>query len=113
MNTEFKGLLGEYFAIVLLLLKGFRILEHRYKTFCGEIDVIAKKNNLVVFVEVKSRKNQEKCYNAIRQKQLKRIQNASSIFFKRNRKFAECDMRFDVVLVADWKIPIYIENVSM
>lgn len=88
-------------------------MEHRYRTFCGEIDVIAKKNDLIVFVEVKARKSEEKCYNAIHFKQLKRIQNASAIFLKRNQQFACCDIRYDVVLVSDWQLPIYIENVSM
>lgn len=95
------------------MLKGFRILDSRYKTFCGEIDIVAKKGNLIVFVEVKTRKDIEKCYNAIRLKQIRRIQNASNIFLKKNKQFSEYDIRYDVILISSWKFPIHLKNVSM
>ena len=41
------GHYGEYFAMLFLMLKGYSILERRYKTKVGEIDIIAKKKNIV------------------------------------------------------------------
>ena len=113
MHTKHKGHLGELIACMFLFFKGFRILEKRYKTQCGEIDIIAKKRDLVAFIEVKYRKSEEKCYVAVTDKQLKRIQRASQIFLGRNPKLSTNPIRFDVILVSYWSIPIHIENVSM
>ena len=112
-RTEFKGYVGEYLAMFLLIAKGYSILEHRYKTVCGEIDIIARKKNTIAFVEVKSRKNEEKCLIALTPKQLQRVQNAAQIFFKRNPKYQNYFSSFDVILVADWKIPVHIKNISI
>jgi putative endonuclease len=112
-STESKGYYGEFLAILLLKIKRYKILARRYKTSLGEIDIIASKNNTLVFVEVKARKTVEKCYIAISDKQLQRIQRASGIFINRNRNFQQYFIRFDVILVSDWKWPIHIQNVSM
>jgi putative endonuclease len=110
-DKESKGYWGEILAVCLLKIKGYKILARRYRTVCGEIDIIAHKKDTVVFVEVKSRKSIDKCYNAILSKQLKRIQRASEIFMSKNKKLKQSFMRYDVILVADWKIPLHIENV--
>ncbi|MBQ7674329.1 MAG: YraN family protein [Alphaproteobacteria bacterium] len=112
MHTKYKGILGEIIAAIYLIFKGFWIIERRFKTRCGEIDIIAIKNDIVVFVEVKSRKNIDQCFNAIRYRQLRRIQNASQIFLKRNPNLMKHQIRFDVVLISDWCLPLHIENVS-
>lgn len=100
-------------ASILLMLKGFSILERRYKTACGEIDIIAQRGHLIIFVEVKVRKNSEKCYNAIRNKQMKRIRTASEIFLRQKPEFLHKDIRFDVILISNWSIPIHLENVNI
>ncbi|MDR0678023.1 MAG: YraN family protein, partial [Holosporaceae bacterium] len=73
----------------------------------------AQKNNVIAFVEVKSRKTIDKCYDAIANKQLRRIQRASSIFMGQNKKLCQNFTRYDVILVANWKFPIHLENISM
>ncbi|MDR1362321.1 MAG: YraN family protein [Holosporaceae bacterium] len=113
MHTKYKGHLGEFVAIALLYLKGYRILERRYKTACGEIDIIAKRGNTVVFVEVKARKNVEKCFLAINPKQMNRIRQASLVFLRRNPRLADSELRFDVILVAEHWIPRHIQNVDL
>jgi putative endonuclease len=111
--TEYKGHFGEIFAILLLIIKGYKILDRRYKTVCGEIDIIARKRNVIVFVEVKSRKDMGKCYNAITQRQLNRIQRSSEIFLNQHHQLGKYFRRYDVILVANWRIPLHIENVSV
>src|SRR5258708_12567243 len=49
------GLSAESRAAALLMAKGYRILAKRFKTPHGEIDLVAKKRSLLVFVEVKAR----------------------------------------------------------
>ena len=49
------GLFAEKIAILLLRLKGYQILKWRYKSYYGEIDIVAKKSRVIIFVEVKAR----------------------------------------------------------
>ena len=112
MYTEEKGILGELFAALILLCKGFWILKRRYKTKCGEIDIIAKKGDLITFIEVKFRQDLESGYMAISNKQLKRIQRASEIFLDHYPEYRKNFRRYDIVLIYKWKIPVYIENIS-
>ena len=50
-----RGHRGEWLAAAALMLKGFRIIARRYRTKLGEIDLIARRGNLVLIVEVKVR----------------------------------------------------------
>ena len=56
-KSYFFGILAEYYVIFLFLFMGYKLLEHRYKTKLGEIDLIFKKKNNIVAVEVKARHN--------------------------------------------------------
>ncbi len=52
-NTSYsKGVLAEKHAVEQLKADGYKILHERYKTKFGEVDIIATKDKLVVFVEV-------------------------------------------------------------
>ena len=50
-----RGHRGEWLAAAALLLKGYRIVARRYRTRLGEVDLIARRGRLVLFVEVKVR----------------------------------------------------------
>ena len=54
MTNYARGIWAERYAALYLFFKGFRILATRFKTPVGEIDLIAVRNNVMVFVEVKS-----------------------------------------------------------
>ncbi|MDR1334023.1 MAG: YraN family protein [Holosporaceae bacterium] len=110
-QTEIKGIFGEFLAVCWLIIKGYTIVARRYKTVCGEIDIIAKKSNIIAFIEVKSRKSEDKCYNAITNKQLQRIRRTSEIFMHKNPQFFNCFSRYDVILIANWRLPIHLENI--
>lgn len=49
------GISAESRAAMLLIAKGFRILARRWKSPVGEIDIVARRRHLLVFVEVKAR----------------------------------------------------------
>ncbi len=53
------GKLGEDLAVRELERRGYAILARRYRTRCGEIDIVAQEGGAVVFVEVKARANAE------------------------------------------------------
>lgn len=57
MHTQTLGKYGEDLAANFLQACGYEIIENNYYTRSGEIDLIARKDNLLIFVEVKTRKN--------------------------------------------------------
>jgi putative endonuclease len=54
-NKHLQGSLGEKFAVSLLSKNGYKILETNFRSRTGEIDIIAKNGETLVFVEVKAR----------------------------------------------------------
>ena len=54
-----KGLIGEKIAAEYLEKQGFKILQRRYRFGHKEIDLIAEKDSLLVFIEVKNRRNED------------------------------------------------------
>ena len=55
MNTRLMGAMGEQAAARYLRSEGYKILSANYRTYCGEIDIIAQKGGFICFVEVKTR----------------------------------------------------------
>ena len=55
MNSTRTGVLGEELAEIMLLEKGYTILARNFRCRYGEIDIIAAKNGVLAFVEVKTR----------------------------------------------------------
>ncbi len=105
------GLEAEQIAAALLRLKGYRILSERFKTPYGEIDLIAKRGNAIIFVEVKGRSNLASAAWAITPHQQRRI-IAAAEFWRSQQPFTEQepDYRFDIILIAPGQHPQHIEN---
>jgi len=59
MNSSSIGKLGENIAREYLENKGYKIIEQNYKTKYAEIDLIAKKDNVLIFVEVRSKAGEQ------------------------------------------------------
>ena len=55
MNRKLLGEKGEELAAVLLKIRGYEIIARNYITKIGEIDIIARKDRVIVFCEVKTR----------------------------------------------------------
>lgn len=103
-----RGIWAEHIARFYLRLKGYRILEHRYKTYVGEIDIIARKGHIIVFAEVKSRRTKEEALQAVHLQNQKRITRAAQDFLMRNDDLESFDMRFDVIVVnALWPFSVH------
>jgi len=88
---------GERAAARYLRQQGFRILLRGYRTSLGEIDLIARDGDTVVFVEVKARRRGEPAEAVTLEKQ-RRLTLAALQFLKKN-KLLEHPARFDVVTV--------------
>lgn len=98
---------GESAALKFLKKKGYRILEKNFRSKVGEIDIIAEQDGMIVFVEVKARKNHEfgHPFNAITPAKQKKIIDTAQSFIVRKRISGK-PMRFDVVaLTSDPESP--------
>src|SRR4030088_91689 len=71
------GLSAESRAAAFLMAKGYRILAKRFRTPYGEIDIVARKRNLIVFIEVKARASLDEAAYAVTPRQQARIIDAA------------------------------------
>jgi putative endonuclease len=103
--AERRGRRAEQWAIWYLRFKGFRIREKRYRTPVGEIDLIASRGKLLIFVEVKARATVSEAALAISASQQKRIQRAAEHFLATNSGYEKSDIRFDAILISPRRWP--------
>ncbi len=101
MNTYYRGLFAEWLARMYLHMHGFRIIHSRYitgrNTGRAEIDIIARRKNLMIFVEVKSHKTIHSAWDAITPKQIQRLRRSGETYILRTHWHG--DARFDVIIV--------------
>ena len=93
------GHTAEWRAVWRLRLGGYSILMRRYKTRLGEIDIVARRGNVLAFVEVKARSDFIKAADALAGRQFGRVARAASLFIAHHPRYAACSVRFDAVLV--------------
>lgn len=105
-----RGLLAETLVALLMRLKGYRILARRYRTPAGEIDLIALRGRRLVFLEVKRRQRLQDAVWTVPTRQRRRILRAAQDWLARHGECHGYDMSFDVVLVAPYRWPAFIEN---
>jgi putative endonuclease len=102
------GLSAETRAAVLLRVKCYRVVARRYKTPFGEVDIVARRGDTLVFVEVKARLDIDAAADALSPRQRKRIVGAAQAWLVKHPHDAQRNIRFDVILVAPWRLPRHI-----
>ena len=102
------GISAESRAAAYLVAKGFRILARRWKSPVGEIDNVARRRGLLVFVEVKARQNLDEAAWSVTEHQRRRIIATADAWLARYPDDRIRDIRFDAVLVAPGRIPRHI-----
>jgi putative endonuclease len=107
-SREAWGRLAEALAAWSLRLHGYRVVARRYRTPLGEIDLIARRGRLLIFVEVKARAELEQAVAALGPRQRRRTARAAELFLLRHPAHAECTLRFDLVTVRPWRLPRHI-----
>lgn len=100
-----RGHVSEYLAALYLLAKGYRIRAIRYRTRAGEIDIIARRGDLVVCVEVKARRDVDSAVFAVTGTAQRRIRAASEIWLARQPDAHRLSLRYDIVAVRPWRLP--------
>jgi len=102
------GLSAESRAAALLVAKGYRIVARRWRSPAGEIDIVARRRGTLVFVEVKARERLDDAAEAVIVRQQRRIIAAAEAWLAVHPEDGNCDMRFDVMLVAPKSLPRHI-----
>jgi putative endonuclease len=93
------GINGENLAVTFLKEKGYRIITRNYKSCIGEIDIIARDGNTIVFIEVKTRATElfGQPFEAVNRKKQHKMKNVALLYMKKyERNFPA---RFDVVSI--------------
>jgi putative endonuclease len=93
------GTKGEDLAVRFLQKKGYRIVKRNYKTPVGEIDIIARDGDTIVFIEVKTRTDISFGYpfEAVNKRKRQKLKNLALLYLKRQGK--ESPVRFDVLSI--------------
>ena len=102
------GLSAESRAAMLLIAKGHRIAARRFKTPVGEIDIVARRRNLLAFVEVKARANLDDAAYAVTPRQQARIIAAAQVWLMAHPEHEAYDLRFDAMLIAPRRLPRHV-----
>ena len=102
------GLSAESWSALLLVAKGFRILARRWRSPAGEIDIVARRRSLLVFVEVKARERLDDAAWSVTERQRARIVAAAEAWLAKHPDESVRDIRFDAMLVAPGRVPRHI-----
>jgi putative endonuclease len=102
------GISAESRAAAYLIAKGYRILARRFRTPYGEIDIVARRRNLVAFVEVKARASLDDAAYAVTPRQQQRIIAAAQGWLATHPEHAEFELRFDAMLIAPRRLPRHV-----
>ncbi|KKP68439.1 MAG: hypothetical protein UR68_C0004G0028 [Candidatus Roizmanbacteria bacterium GW2011_GWA2_35_19] len=80
------GASGEKIAGNYLVVNKFQILKKNFRSKFGEVDIIAKKNNCIYFIEIKTRSNDRygKPYEAVTNQKISHLQKAADYFLLKN-----------------------------
>lgn len=104
---EKAGRRAENLACLYLRLKGYRILERRFKVREGEVDIIARKGKVIAMVEVKQRATDIAAENSVTFENQSRLMDAAEIYINRQRDLRGTDfeLRFDFLyVIGRWKV---------
>ena len=106
-----KGHRGEFAASLALLLKGYCIVARRFRTKAGEIDLIARRGDLILVVEVKARPTLLQAMEAITITAERRIEAATDIWLSRQADHARLSVRFDMIAILPRRWPVHVPNI--
>jgi len=105
-----KGNIAEEKGVEYLLQNGFRVVERNFYSRFGEIDIIAIKDGVLHFIEVKSALDYEVAINNITKTKLSRIIKTAQIYMKKNS--LEIDFSIDALIITPNGIDL-IENITL
>jgi len=99
-NKKDIGSKGEKLAAEFLVLHNYEIIATNFFSPYGEIDIIALKDEILVFIEVKTRSsNLDSALNSISISKRKKISRTAALFLAKNQEYEDMFTRFDVIAI--------------
>ena len=112
VNNIEIGRLGEEIACREIRKRGYRIIERNYKSRLGEIDLIAMDGDVLVFIEIKTRRSSiDYAKEAIDKRKRKRLSKLALAYIKAKR-YDNIKVRFDVIAISIKNNKPYIEVIK-
>lgn len=105
-----KGNIAEERACSFLYDNGFTILEQNFYSRFGEIDIIATKENVLHFIEVKSGEDYELAIQNITKSKLSKLLKTGDVYMKKNN--FDGDFEYDAVVVTPHEV-LHVENITL
>ena len=104
-GAERRGRRAERYAALWLQLRGYKLLERRFKCHVGEVDLIMKRGRTLAFVEVKQRQRLSQAQTAVTPKNWRRIAMAAEVWAAQHPHGATLDWRYDLVAITPRSFP--------
>jgi len=105
-----KGNIAEERACSFLYDNGFIIIEQNFYSRFGEIDIIATKDNVLHFIEVKSGEDYELAIQNITRSKLSKLIKTGDVYMKKNG--FDSDFEYDAVIVTPGEV-LHVENITI
>lgn len=99
MSTA-KGRKAEEQATQFLLQQGYEVLARNVRAGRGELDIIAKQGDILVFVEVKGHRTRDASLQAVTEDKCMRLRSAAEAWLYRHPQHAPLQCRFDLIMVS-------------
>lgn len=109
-SSSSLGKFGEDLACDYLKRAKYKIICRNFRTRYGEIDIIAKKGKVLVFVEVKY--GSKDAYLRVNKEKFKRILITSQIFLRRNENLEAKSYRIDVISISKERKVVHFKDVA-
>lgn len=111
-RAERRGWRAEALCRLALRLRGYRVLARRWRCPLGEVDIVARRGAVLVFVEVKARETLAEGLAAISPAQRRRVEAAAAAFLagRRDPGAAPASVRFDVMVVVPRRWPVHLRD---
>jgi putative endonuclease len=109
-KAEAAGRRAESLAAIALQIKGYVILARRVKTGRGEVDLIARRGNVLAFIEVKMRAKPTDPATILSPTQMQRIVNGAMGWAAQRSWAHACQWRYDLMLVTPWHWPRHLRD---
>jgi len=109
-QAERRGRTAESLALLWLRCKGYRAVARGWRVPQGQIDLIVARGGDLAFVEVKRRDDLAGGLGAVSPQQRRRITAAARAFLLAHPRWARRRLRFDVVVIRPWRLPMHLPN---
>ena len=104
------GLGSETVAALWMMVRGWRVLGMRIRTPQGEIDLLARRRDVVAVIEVKRRRTLDEALGAVSPSQRGRLRRAGETLVARRGDLVGCSVRLDLVAIGAGKLPRHIPD---